>query len=135
MQINFFQILISLGANCAEALEPKEVISNRTCGLHAVKAILDWCVVMSISCTSESGDKVSRHRVSLEEAGSRNLGKHHFCIVNEVKYTAIKDRLNKIYHSDFTEAVQQKRFEKMLSLSDELSWDGQKFLRFIKKKL
>ena len=40
-----------IGANCAEALEPKEVISDRKSGPYAVKKILGWCVVGPISCT------------------------------------------------------------------------------------
>ena len=65
----FLNTDISVGllndANFAEVLEPKEVISSRerererVTDLYAVKAILSW----SISCTSESGDKVSCNRV------------------------------------------------------------------------
>ena len=111
-----------IGANCAEALEPKEVISSRENGPYAIKTILGWCVAGPISCTSESGDKVNCNHFSVEEAGSRNLGKHHFCIINEVKDTGIKDMLNKIYHADFTEASQARKFDKMLNLN-ELSWE------------
>ena len=48
-----------IGANCAENLEPKEVISNRVKGPYVVKTILGWCVVGPIFCTSKNGDKVS----------------------------------------------------------------------------
>ena len=48
-----------IGANCAETLEPKEVISSRENSPYAVKTILGWCVVGLILCTSESGDKVN----------------------------------------------------------------------------
>ena len=110
-----------IGANYAETLELKDVISSRQNGPYAVKTIIGWCVVGLISCNSESGNKVNCHRVSVEEAGSRTLGKHHFCIINEVKDIGIKDMLNKIYHADFTEAVQPRKFDKMLNLSDQLS--------------
>ena len=99
-----------IGTNCTEAVEPKEVISSRKSGPYAVKTILGWCVGGPISCTSESGDKVSCNRVSVEEAGSQNMGKHHFCIINEVKDTGIKDMLNKILHADFAEAGQPRKF-------------------------
>ena len=89
--------------NCAETLEPKEVISSRECDPYAVKTILGWCVVGPISCSKKNGDKVSCNCVSVGEAGSQNLGKHHFCVINEVKDTGIKDMLNKNYHADFTE--------------------------------
>ena len=124
-----------IGATCVEALEPKEVISSRESGPYTVKTILGWCVVGPISCTSESGDKVSCYHVSVEEAGSCNLGKHHFCILNEVKDTGIKDMLNKIYHAHFTEAVQPRRFDKMLNLSDEPSREDQRFLRLMEKEV
>ena len=62
-----------VGANFAEALESKEVISRRENGLYAVKTILGWCVVGPISCTSKNGDKVRCNRVSVEEAGSLNF--------------------------------------------------------------
>ena len=96
----------------------QEVISSRQSGPYAVKTILGSCVVGPIYCTNKSGDKVSCNRVSVEEPGSRDMGKQHFCIVNEVEDTGIKDMLNKIYHADFTEAV-QPRFDKMVNLSDK----------------
>ena len=67
-----------IGANCAEALEPKEVTSSRQSGPYAVKTILGWCVVGPISHSSKNLDKVSCNHVLVEEAGSQNLGKHHF---------------------------------------------------------
>ena len=91
-----------IGANCAEALEPKEVISSSESGPYVVKTILGWCVVGPISCTSKNGDKVSCNCVSVEEAGSQNLEKHHFCIIIEMKGTGIKDKLNKIYHVEIS---------------------------------
>ena len=110
-------------ANCAIALEPNEVISSRESGLYVVKAILGWCVAWPISCTNKNGNKVSCNRVSVKEAGSQNLGKHHFFVINEVKDIGIKDVLNKIYHADFSELlIQPRKFDKLLNLSDELSW-------------
>ena len=63
-------VRLLIGANCAEALEPKEVISSRESGPYAVKTILGWCVVGPISCSSKNEDKVSCNHVSVEEAGS-----------------------------------------------------------------
>ena len=88
-----------------------------------------------ISCTSKNGDKINCNRVPVEKAGSQNLGKHHFCVINEVKDTGIKDMVNKISHVDFTESVQPRKFDKMLNLSDELSWEYQKFLRLMDNKV
>ena len=62
-------VVLLIGANCAEALEPKEVISSREIGAncaeasepkeemissresdpYAVKTIVDWCVLGPIS--------------------------------------------------------------------------------------
>ena len=42
---------------------------------------------------------------------------------------------NKIYHTDFTEAVQPKKFHEILNLSDELPWGKQKFLRRMEKEV
>ena len=58
-----------IGANFREALEPKEVISNRESCPYAFKTIIGWCVVETISCSSKNGDKVSCNHVSLEKAG------------------------------------------------------------------
>ena len=60
---------------------------------------------------------------------------HHFCVINEVKDTGIKDILNKIYHADFIKSVQPRKFDKMLNLSDELSWEDHKFLRLVEKEV
>ena len=38
----------------------------------------------------------------------RKRDKH--CVINEVKNTGIKDMLNKIYHTDFSESVQPREF-------------------------
>ena len=103
--------------------------------LIAVKTIYGWCVVGPVFCTGESGDKISCNYVSVEEAGSQKLGKHHFCIISEVKDTGIKDMLNKIYHEDFTEAVQSRKFDKMLNLSDKLLWEDQKFVILMEKEV
>ena len=43
--------------------------------------------------------------------------------------------LNKIYHEDFTEAVESRKFDKILNLNDELSWEDQKFLRLMEKEV
>ena len=43
--------------------------------------------------------------------------------------------LNKIYHADFSESEQPRKFDKMLNLSDELSWEDQKFLKFMEKEV
>ena len=51
------------------------------------------------------------------------MGKHHFFVINEVKDIGIKDVLKKIYHADFSELlIQPRKFDKLLNLSDELSW-------------
>ena len=110
-----------IGTNRAQALKPKEVIPSRESSSYAVKTILGWCVVGPISCTSKNSEEVSCNRVSVEDAGSKNLGKHQFCIITEVKDTGIKDILNKIYHTDSTESVQPRKFDKMLNLSEKLS--------------
>ena len=57
----------------------------------------------------------------MEDAGSKNLVKHQFCIITEVEDTGIKDILNKICHTDSTESVQPRKFDKMLNLSERLS--------------
>ena len=57
----------------------------------------------------------------MEDAGSKNLVKHQFCIITEVEDTGIKDILSKIYHTDSTESVQSRKFDKMLNLSEKLS--------------
>ena len=91
-------------------------------------------MVGPISCTNKNGDKVRRNRVSVKKAGSQNLGKHHHCVINEVKDIGIKDMLNKIDHADFSESVQPRKFDKMLNLSNELPLEDEKFLRFHFKK-
>ena len=112
-----------IGANCVEALEPKEVISNREREERERQteteterdrdreterdAYVVKYMVGPIAYSSKNGDKVSCNGVPVEKAGSQNLGKHHFCVIYEVKDTGIKDMLNKIYHVDFTESVQQ----------------------------
>ena len=61
--------------------------------------------------------EIRSDRVSVKEAGSENLGKHHFCVINEKRDADINDMLNKIYHADFSESVQPRKFNKMLSIS------------------
>ena len=122
-----------IGAKCAEALKPKEMISSKESVPYAFKTIIGWCVVETISGTSKNGDKISCNHVSLAKVGLQNSGKHHFCVINEVKDTGIKDMVDKIYHTDFTDSIQPRKFGKMLNL--ELSWEDQKFLRLMEKEV
>ena len=102
---------------------------------YAVKTIIGCCVVGPISCTSKNGDTVSCNHVSVEKAGSQNLGKHHFSVINEVKGTGIKDMLNKRLSCRFHWISTSKKFDEMLNLSDKLSWEDQKFLRLMEKEV
>ena len=43
--------------------------------------------------------------------------------------------LNKIYHADFSESVQPRKFNKMLNISDELLWEDQTFLKLMEKEM
>ena len=63
------------------------------------------------------------------------MGKHYFCVINEVKDTGIKDMLNKIYHADLPESVQPRKSDKMLNRSNKLSWEDQKFLILMEKEV
>ena len=81
--------------NCTEALEPEEVISSGESGPYAVNTILGWC-------------GWGQYPVLVKMAGLQNFGKHHFCIINEVKDTENKDMLSKIYHAGFLNQSNQE---------------------------
>ena len=87
-----------IGANCTRALELIKVIPIRNDGPHAVKTVLDWCIVGPISYRNQSEGKISCNWTAMMEAGSNKVGRHYFSVENKLTPDDdVKSMLKKIY--------------------------------------
>ena len=98
-QSSDIKIGLLIGANCSQALEPTKIIPSRDGGLYAFKTILLWFIVgpVQLNVDKMQKDDVSCHRISVHEAGSMKLAKHHFVIERSLKETDIKQILQKMF--------------------------------------
>ena len=77
------EIVLLIGANCAKALEPQEVIPSKDGGLFAFRSPLGWCVVGSL--TKGTKKPITCNQVLVKDAVSGNLSSHYFRIPDNNK--------------------------------------------------
>ena len=65
-------VVLLIGANCLEALEPVEVISRQNDGPYAIRTALGWCVVGPVKAQSQNA--VSCNWIAVTKADSGKSG-------------------------------------------------------------
>ena len=123
-------IRILIGARCVEALEPLKVINSEKGGPYAFKMVLGSCVVGAVK-SAQAKRKFCCNSTAVMEAGTNEIAKHHFEKGNSIAETDIKQMLNKMYESDFTEA---KLGKKSLPDAEDISFEDKKFLKVMDKE-
>ena len=123
------KIGVLIGANCSKALEPEKVISSQNGGPYAFKTMLGWCIVGTVNAYRDN--KIECHRTAVYEADTKQVARHHFEIEKKFAETEIKEMINKMYESDFTEP---KLENKSIMGIDELSIEDKKFLALLDKE-
>ena len=65
-----------IGANCAKALEPIDIIPSKNDGPYAFKTKLGWCIVGPVHGTSRK--EICCNRIGVRQADTNEVGKHFF---------------------------------------------------------
>ena len=82
-----------IGANCAKALEPVNIILSCDNGPYAFQTRLGWYTVGAVN--GNNGKGMSCSHISVKMADTNGAGKHHFQAKTDVKETGIKEILTK----------------------------------------
>jgi len=128
-----FEIGLLIGANCAKALEPLQVIPSKDGGPFAFKTILGWCVVGPLTRDGKISS-MACNRVMVEDAASRKLSQHHFAHLDEVKDNSAGEMLRKIYNADFTETKVDLNGFGMIDI-EEISLEDKQFMKIMNEGL
>ena len=106
-----------IGANCARALEPTEIIPSRNDGPYAFKTKLGWCIVGPINGTSRN--KIYCNQIGVRQADTNEVGKYIFHAKTLVKETDVKEMLARLYNQEFTESGSpESKSENGMSVED-----------------
>ena len=89
-----------IGANCTKALEPTEILQSRDGGPYAFKTRLGWCVVGPVNRTKKN--KASCNQVAVNQADTKEVGRHFFEFKKEVKENDLPDMLKQMYNHEFS---------------------------------
>ena len=125
---------VLIGENCAKALEPIDFIASKNGGPYALETVLGWCVVGPIGRSCKRDDILSCNRIAVQDAGTKQLSRHHFEIQKEVKDTGISDMMQRMYQLDFIEP-RTKFKDLMTNRLDEISYEDKKFLKIMEDQV
>ena len=98
-----------------------------------METVLGWCVVRPTrrSC---KGDDINCNRIAIQDAGTKQILKHHFKIQKKVKDTGISDMIQRIYQLDFMEP-RTKFKDLMTNRLNEISYEEKKFLKIMEDQV
>ena len=124
------EIGLLIGANCAKALEPQEVIPSKNGGPFAYKSPLGWCVVGPLVKDAKKGF-ISCNRIVVQDVTSGKMASHHFGTTNELKDVSAKQMLQRMYNQEFNES--KLAFMEGIGKTDieEISFEDREFLRMM----
>ena len=103
-----------IGANCAKALEPIDIIPSKNDGPYALKTKLGWCIVGPVNGTSRK--KICCNRIGIRRVNTNEVGKHFFQAKTMVKETDMKEMLTRLYNQNLQKVVLLKVNQKMKCL-------------------
>ena len=94
------KIGLLIGANCARALEPVEVLPSQDGGPFAYKTFLGWCVVGPLTKTGKKRS-ISCNGIGVQDAATSKVSRHHFGFTHEVQDVSAKKMLQEIFFVPF----------------------------------
>ena len=109
-------VKLLIGANCTKVLEPIEIFQSKNGGPYAFKTRFGLCVVSSVNKTKRN--KVSCKRIAVNQADTKEVGRHFFQVKKEVKENDLPDMLKEIYNPEFSECLHLVN-EDVASMSQE----------------
>ena len=98
-------IALLIGLNCPRAREPYESVRGNDYAPYAVRNALGWCIMGPVGCKVDDSIKCNRTRLYTSSGDSmhNNISQHHLAVTKPVKENFVKDRLQEIWMTDFTE--------------------------------
>ena len=118
-------IALLIGLNCPRAQEPYESTHGNDNAPYAVRNALGWCIMGPISSKIDGPIKCNRTRLLFPSTDSAHniISQHHFAVTETVKDNFIKDRLQEMWMTDFSEnngeeqamSFEDKRFMDVMS--------------------
>ena len=122
------EIGLLIGAKCAKALEPQEIIPSKNGGPFTFRSPLGWCVVGPL--TKSPKKSITCNRVLVKDAVSGNIALHYFGILDEIKDVSAKQMLKLMYNTDFSETRLEGVGTGSANL-EEFSYEDKKFLEMM----
>ena len=106
-----------IGANCAKALEPIDIIPSKNDGPYTFKTKLGWCIVGPVNGTSRK--EICCNRKVVRQADTNEVEKHFFQAKPLVKETDVKEIPARLYNQEFTESISSEgKSENGMSVED-----------------
>ena len=108
---------LMIGANCAKALEPIDMILSKNEGPYAFKTKFGWCIVGLVNGTRRK--EICYNRIGIRQVDTNEEGKHFSQAKILVKEINMKDMLARLYNQEFTESGSPKgKSENGMSVED-----------------
>ena len=118
-----------IGADCAKALEPQEVIPSKNGGPFTFKRTLGWCVVGPLAKPSKK-NSISCHRIIVENAISGATLSYHLGVPNKLKGISTKQMLTAIYNAIFSKEQTGRLAHSLINI-EKMSFEDRKFLKMM----
>ena len=125
---NDISVGLLIGANCAKALEPVNIILSCDNGPYAFQTRLGWYTVGAVN--GNNGKGMSCSHISVKMADTNGAGKHHFQAKTDVKETGIKEILDKMCNEKFAEVSFTGSKKKREKLQQDM-----RFMKILDEKL
>ena len=103
-------------------------------GLYALENVLDWRVVEAIGGSCKADDVISYYRITVQNAGMKQISKHLLEIQKEVKDTGISDMMERKKQPDFIEPRNNFKYL-MKNRLDEIPYENKKFLKIMEDRV
>ena len=116
-----------IGANCAKALKPIDVIYSKNDGPYAVQTRLEWCIVGPMNGT-RSGQGIHCNRIAVKQPDMKDVGKHYFQTKTSVEENDIRNVLTRLCNLEFIETGPTER-----KLETSMSIEDQKFIKILQE--
>ena len=99
-----------------------------------MKTGLGWCFVGPTGSSRKGDDVISCNRIAVQDAGTKQISKHHFEIQKEVKDTGTSDMIHRMHELNFIEPRTKLKYL-MTNRLDEISFEDKKFLKIMEDEV
>ena len=104
MQNPSVHVIVQIGANCLQAVEPTQIIKSEAGGPYTYKTKLGWCIVGPIGQKNDNRS-LKCNKIAVKEVISNNVASHHFEIQNKIKDVGTEDMFQRMHSQEFNEGL------------------------------